>query len=362
MSNPSRRAPLILLLAFAAFTAVVRAAEPEVAEAPLTAREQAIVDRVDRLAKSMSGSSDLAIRILYSIDGLDEQPDKTWRFHEVVPLATLLDQGRGSTDPLVLDLLLWRCSVKGANCDRIDLATRWTQADTQNQLAWLALATAQRQAGDVEGSRETVVRASQASVWHDYYDDAIRRGARALPLDLTGPERLAALRMVFAKAGVVVAFEAMHTLGDSCKGAGPSRDTCAHILEAMARDGNMMALNVAVPYAARAALPLSTIANIQQKADAISWGMQRMYSGRIGSWDTVEVDDSPALRQSLRTIETRIDCGERGSVERFLADQHITEADAARARVASLSESLVARRLEMLKARDAREAELRGNI
>lgn len=148
-----------------------------------TAAEQAAQDAWERISIASRASADLRLRLLLSTDGL-EQRDGRMFTKATIPVATLVEQARGSTDPLTLDLLLKRCldPAAGKACDSLDVARRWTQADTQNQAAWIALARGQRDASDIDGAHLTFQRGARASTWHDHEEAAARliaaRGSR----------------------------------------------------------------------------------------------------------------------------------------------------------------------------------------
>lgn len=325
-------------------------ADVEDAVDALTPRERATAEQLDRIADGFSRSADPAVRILFSTNGLDQHADGTIRWHETVPVAELVDQARGSTDPLVLDLLLRRCSNDDAACDRLDLATRWAAADTQNQVAWLMLASIRQERKDPDGARATFLRAARASTWHDHYDDAIRRSAKALPADLSPPIRVAAFDMIFVRAGLVLPFVASHTLGDYCKERGAAREACATIVATMVRDADTLVdLIFAAPFAARAHVDPSVVAQYQQTSDAVRWGMTGMLATHPISTESPELDDSPALRERLRQMDFRIALGERRWAERYLTEQHVGEVEAAKRYVASLPESQLQRRTKSLQ-------------
>ncbi|MGI9024447.1 MAG: hypothetical protein ACR2GP_02505, partial [Burkholderiaceae bacterium] len=135
-----------------------------------------------RLVEAARKSADLRLRIVASIDGLEDR-DGVYSSHEVIPLETLVEQARGSTDPMVLSMLVGRCSesAKPPRCDTQDLAERWTVADTQNQKAWLTLAAVLQQKGDLPAARAAFERASRASTWHEHNDDIARVIAATIP-------------------------------------------------------------------------------------------------------------------------------------------------------------------------------------
>lgn len=142
----------------------------------------------DRFAESNRRSQNLRLRVLFSQGGLVEHNGGNY-FEELIPFDDLLEQARGSTDPLVLAILFDRCGRPRINassrCSPVDLARRWVAADMQNQIAWIALATVLTDAGDLEGARAAWTSAALASTFRDDFLEAARSIVRALPSDLT---------------------------------------------------------------------------------------------------------------------------------------------------------------------------------
>jgi hypothetical protein len=317
-----------------ALAMVALAAEPDNAERVATPREQALVDRVDAIVDAFSRSADPAVRILFSTNGLDQHTDGTFWLHEVVPTQALVEQARGSTDPLVLDALLhYRCDER-AGCDRLDLATRWTVVDAQNQVAWVALAGVKKARGDIDGARAAFVSAAGASTWHSHADDAARRIAAALPRDLSPPERYAALFATTGKGTLLVPLTELITLGGYCRDTPALREGCLKIIDTMARDGSLAELNHASPYAARALADETTVSKYRTKSDAFWWAASAWAEPLVAGAPT---EDTPTLHASLDRLDARVRLGERRCLEDTLRERRIDEADAARRHQAAIA-------------------------
>lgn len=189
-----------LLVAFAlCWAATTARAEPHAAEGVvivLTPAERSDFATVKAFLLDGSHASDARLRTFVGMSQVFLDED-VLPAAQRVPVDTLAEQARGSTDPMVLSLLIQMCGYDRLRprptCDPIALARQWTVADTQNQLAWLTLAGTLRWSGEHEAGRAAFLRAAQASIWHESYDDGSRLIAAAAPKAL-GPRARMALQ------------------------------------------------------------------------------------------------------------------------------------------------------------------------
>lgn len=116
-----------------------------------------------------------------------------------------------------------------------ELARRWADADTQNQVAWLTLARIRKARGDDGAARASFERAALASRWHDHYHDAARLLVGTLPRDLSLVERDVVVGESISQAGPVSLLDALETLGIYCEEGGAMREPCLRIVQTMVR-------------------------------------------------------------------------------------------------------------------------------
>ena len=307
---------------------------PDVADvAPADRAARAENERIEALA---ARSADLRMRILFSYD-FDPSIDGRLSVRESTSVETLIDQARGATDPLTLSLLLFRCDLvrQRAPCDRVDLARRWTLADTQNQVAWLTLATELHRAGDTDGAGAAFLRAARASTWRDPSVALPRLIASQLMADPIG---MASGDAVVYALGIAAATPApLHTISAACKGAPERQDACARIVETMARDGDsLMELSVAAAYAARSTLPSTTVEAARREADAAWWAMAAL----LPAYD----DGRPRDASGDARLRLQAELGERRFYRRMRENARISDAEAAKRYVATLSADGLANR------------------
>ena len=324
---------LLALFVLASSGGSVVAAEDE---DEITLSQRHDVARVEAVVQSFARSSDLRLRILFALDGMDRSGPRPKR-RETTSRDMLIDLARGSTDPLVLDLLSAYCRIAGAGqvpglpCDRVEVARRGTEADTQNQLAWLTLAEAERDAGRPDEAHAAFERAAGASSWHDQYNDAARVVISALPDDLSSQERSLLLTRAIVDASDILPLPQLHALGEFCKEF-TLHVPCGRIVETMVRDSQLLlTLNIAVPFASRARLPPETVMQYQRQVDACRYAISRLTGLTPDEEDPDHLPDVNRQRASL------LEVGERKTVERYLAANHIDESEAARLWVSSLS-------------------------
>ena len=323
--------PLLISLAFCASALTTHAAhaaeaDPSIDDTTLTAEEQAEADQWKRFVADSVKSSDLRLRILLSQGDL-VLSGKNYVWVGGIPVESLVEQARGSTDPLVLASLIARCEMgapKQPRCKVLDLARRWTMADTQNQLAWLTLASELKQHGDLEGARATFIRASEASIWHDNYGDGSRVLAHALPRAMPPLMRLYSLhRATNVSAIFTLGSSALSNLSRFCKDAA-LRKACLRIVDTMSRDAdNLMSLRVAAGLTEYNGAPEMIARARRQRADAIYWGAMMSYPRDISK------SDPTAVAAALNHAEQLIELGEIAVAQRNLTKSGISEAEAA---------------------------------
>ena len=103
----SRTIGTVSLLASLAFAGGAHAGDKValVPEGPSSVEGQVGIADWDRLVEAARNSADLRLRIVASIDGVEDSGG-VYFSHEVIPLETLVEQARGSTDPMVLSMLV----------------------------------------------------------------------------------------------------------------------------------------------------------------------------------------------------------------------------------------------------------------
>ncbi len=292
-----------------------------------TPRQQQAQDRFEALRERVGHSADLRLRIVHSFTiELVSVPSEAGPVfgpvtHESLSPAELYEQARGTTDPLALDLLLHRCEGTPERCDRVDLARRWTVADTQNPLAWLALADVLRSRGDDPEARDAFVRAALASHWHEHAWDVSRLVADAAPRDLPPLERLG-WTLHAATIGFAVVDTNLHTAYFYCREGGrvggPLREACLTIAATMMRDGDsLMTVLMAPKLAAAAGAADDVVGAYRQRADALYWAaLQTAPQPEAAS--PGDIDDAAAARL-LPALVAVVSASERARGERILA-------------------------------------------
>ena len=283
------------------------------------------------LLASALRSSDLRTRIVWSINGIEQRADGRWYSIETIPIATLVDQTRGSTDPVVLEAMTRRClaSIQPRHvCDPLSFALRWAAVDAENQRAWLAVASILRDRGELDSARAMFRRAALAPAWHESLADLARSLAAAIPPDLPAVQRNDALATTYAKASGTVASQSLVIINTSCKEA-QLRVPCERIIETMARDAeSLIAIRIAANMAERTALPSATIQAIRQRADAMQWAESLL----------VRDDSLPDVESGrARIVGSILASGELKALGDVLQQAGIDEREAARRYLASLT-------------------------
>ncbi len=326
------RRPSHTLLALLVASLLALSARPALAVAPC---EDATLHETLLAAGLRSG--DLRVRIAWSIDGIEQRAGGRWYSIETMPIATLVDQARGSTDPVVLQMMIPRCAASYHPrdvCDPMSFALRWTAVDAQNQRAWLAVSSLLRDRGEFEAARAMFRRAAEAPAWHESLSDLARSLVAALPTDLSAAQRLDAVLDTNSKAVSAVTFQALSVINASCKDAALQKP-CERIVETIARDAeSLLAIRMAASMAERTALPETTTRAIRQRADAMQWAAFMLLPVKTAG-DATSVG------------ETMLSVGERKALEDVLQRAGIDEREAARRYVSSLTPAQLASRKAM---------------
>ena len=110
----------ISLIATLATSFATFAAAPEIGITAVasTAQEDADEAAWNRFVTASARSSDLRLRVIFSVDGFEKR-NGGYYLHETIPLESLVDEARGSNDPLVLAMLAARCG-EAPNVQRCD--------------------------------------------------------------------------------------------------------------------------------------------------------------------------------------------------------------------------------------------------
>ena len=316
----------------AATTPQGRAAEPAATSSALSLQSAADDNVEDFLAQRYTAfenasrrSGDLRRRILFSLKVIDDE--QRLRVEEIIALADLIEAARGSTDPIVLQLLLDRCrdKIKHSRCDAVDLAQRWVVADAQNQLAWIELATVLEQAGDLRGSEEAWSRAGRASTFRDHYFPVVRIILHALPAD---PDPRVHFADLITAIGIGAAVRTDWPV-DTSKGCKSEarRPVCAWIADTVFRDGDsFMALLIAQDITRRTAQSEALAAARKQTVQALLWA-SLLQSEAIDP-DTIDFTDRAKLSAAIRVLEQLIERGAVAAHRDALREMHLSDAEA----------------------------------
>lgn len=272
-----------------------------------------------------SRSSDLRVRVVLS-------PFLAKPLGDVATIESLVEAARGSTDPLVLSTLVRWCGMAHAagQCDALALARRWTEADAQNQIAWLALGDVLRARGDVEASRDALVHAARASRWHPFDRDIAQLLRVSVPMPADPRRRLDALvRLRAMGIGRGGGSEAMQSLWAQCKDP-HLREPCTRILDVVMRDtDSLIALFLATKLSARLDLPDAIVRMREERADAVRYAVER--SSKDDGLDALELPSDPDRLEVLHErVAFEIARGEIEGADRTLKALGLSTADAAR--------------------------------
>lgn len=321
------RSRLVLCIALAVVGSTQAAAEPLAISTLPTPEQQTDKRLIERFFDDTLHSSNMRLRLMRGSSGdpsADDLSGKTF-----TPIDELADLTKGSTDPMVLALLIEPCNNDRLRpkptCDALDLATRLTVADTQNQVAWLSLSSTLRWRGDLSGSRAAFERAANASMWHEYFDDGSRVIAAAVPVGLSPRVRAATLQIALTTPmAQLLPHSALATLSFHCKD--PTLfDACVRIINTIARDsGSLLSSQIAIAVGKRTGIDASVIEMRTRSLDALRGASMRQFTR-----DWSEITDAAELEALIKRIERRIKLGEMASLRATLAECGLSEAAAA---------------------------------
>lgn len=318
---------LLVALMTSMLASPVVSADLDATPATASPQQRADGERLTRVFDEVLHSSNLRLRVMAG--SIHDPTDENDTGRTSTPIDALAESARGSTDPMVLAMLIGPCSnahlVPKPTCDAVDLAKRWTLADTQNQLAWLTLSSVLRTRGDSAGARAAVERASTASMWHEYYDEGLRVAAAAIPQELGARTRLMALQAAGAIVSVqLVPSDAMSSLWFHCKDPA-LREACARIADTIARDsGSLFSTHIALRVAQRVGTDAATVASRERADDALQGASVEHIPP-----DPTDIADPKEMTAEIARIERRIELGELPSMRAMLARSGMTEAAAA---------------------------------
>ena len=300
--------------------------EPDLSGRPLTAAEQADMAQLKHLLTESLNSSNMRIRVMV---GRTIDPTRENLRHPLTPIDTLAEQIRGSTDPMVLALMVDVCDDDRLRpkptCDAVDIATRWTVADAQNQVAWLTLASTLRMRGETAGEVQAFQRAARASTWHEFSDDVPRVVLNALPASLGPFGRVAVLQLALTSAAAyVLPNDALMELNRQCKNA-DLHDDCVRILDTIDHDdSSLVSKSIGVRIGKTAGYDLQTVADRTRKLDALYDAASR------SDWkELVDLTDPGEQTVGAETLRLRIALGEVAWARKLRVDSGLTESAAA---------------------------------
>ncbi len=280
--------------------------------------------RWEKFAAQNARSGDLRLQLLFG--------------RTTIALEQLVERARGSTDPLVLSTLSERCDAPVSTgkssaaasgettfigCDGVELARRWVAVDTENQLAWLTLATLLDRRGALDEARSTFMRAARASSYRTLYGEAARTILRIVPRDLSPSEQLAfaygIVRMQSAQP-----FPTFQPLFRTCK-LPDMRDACVHIADTMFRDSaTVIELFTATELSGRLDVERETVRYRTERFYAMRWLMRQGIAP-----DEPSIDDAAAIDRFVDDVEKRASRGELAWFREQFRRRGVSEAEAA---------------------------------
>jgi hypothetical protein len=274
-------------------------------------------------------SGDLRLRILFSQQMVFGTGGAV--FHDIIPLSALVESARGSTDPLVLELLLGRCSDLAhpdpSACDPVDLARRWTAVDAQNAVAWIELATVLEKAGDKDAADEAWDKAGRASTLRDFYYPLVRLVLAAYPVD---PDpRVRYLDLTYS-IGLVAAVPDrwMWDARTACKSQ-TLRTVCSRIADMAFRDGDAIhTVQAGRLLTAPTQQERGLRASRQQTEDALKWAMSHLEADTGNH--TLDATDLQAVVRVNQMLEDVVTRGDVTVARDELRSLHVSEAEGAR--------------------------------
>ncbi len=293
-------------------------------DAAATPQERAAEARWEKFAAQNARSGDLRLQLLFG--------------RNTIALEQLVERARGSTDPLVLSTLAERCDAPqstakrsapansettGVGCDGVELARRWVAVDTENQLAWLTLATLLDRRGALSEARATFTRAALASSYRTLYGEGARTILRIVPRDLKPIERLAFTYGIVRMQSVETLLT-FQPLFRTCK-LPEMRDACMHIADTMFRDSEtLLELVMATTLSARLDVERETVRHRMERSYAIRWLLtQGVFS------DEPSIDDVAAIDRFVSEVGKRASLGELVWLREVLRQRGVSESEAA---------------------------------
>ncbi len=280
--------------------------------------------RWEQFAAQNARSGDLRLHLLFG--------------RNTVALEQLVERARGSTDPLVLSILSERCDAPMStskksettpgetaftNCDGVELARRWVAVDTENQLAWLTLATLLDRRGALDEARSTFMRAARASSYRTLYGEAARTILRIVPRDLNPSERLA-FAYGIVRIQSAQPFPTFQPLFRTCR-LPDMRDACMHIADTMFRDSEtLIELFTATELSGRLDVERETIRYRIERFYAMRWLMRQGIAP-----DEPSIDDVAAIDRFVGDVEKRASLGELAWFREQFRRRGVSEAEAA---------------------------------
>jgi hypothetical protein len=318
------------------FTWAVISAIPSLAAAtdaptavPLQEVAEGVSQRRVEFEQTARQSSDLRLRILFS-QRMAPGPSDQY-IQDVTPLGALVDSARGSTDPLVLELLLGRCrsqsKADASICDPVDIARRWAAVDAQNAVPWIELASVLAKAGDEKAADEAWTKAARAATLRDSYYPIVRLLLSSFPADADPRVRYLDLTYAIGWAAAVPDMW-MWDVKTGCK-SDARRAACSSIADMAFRDGDAI-------HAVQAGRLLTTQtkqeqwlrASRQQTEEALQWALSRLDVDT--GYGTLDATDLQAVVKLNRMIEDRVAHGDVTAARNELHSLHVSEAEGAK--------------------------------
>jgi len=272
-------------------------------------------------------SGDLQLRILFAQRISDADPAGAGK--DAIPLATLIDNAKGSSDPLVLQLLLDRCrdQPKTPACDPVDLARRWVAADAQNVVGWIELAAVLDRSGDEQGADDAWTRAGRASTFRDP-GNAV---ARKLWAQFADGDDLQERYLDLVYVTGVTAAVMQPWLMDAKIGCRREarRSACASVADVAFRDADSIAgLQFARLLTAQSGGPEWLRRSRQQSEEALQWA--RLHALRDGDFDEIASLDDETLASVDRTMQKLVEKGDLAVARDELRERRVSDAEGAK--------------------------------
>ena len=315
------RVALIASLSIASHAGEPSGVLPDAAAA--TPQGRAAEARWEKFAAQNARSGDMRLQLLFG--------------RSTITLEQFVERARGSTDPLVLSILSERCdapmstnkksetapATTSTDCDGVELARRWVAVDTENQLAWLTLATLLDRRGALDEARSTFMRAARASSYRTLYGEAARTILRIVPRDLNPSERLS-FAYGIVRVQSAVPFPTFQPLIRTCK-LTEMRDACMRIADIMFRDcESLIELFTATELSGRLGVERETARYRIERFYALRWLMRQGIAP-----DEPSIDDAATIDRFVGDLEKRASLGELAWFRDLLRQRGVSEAEAA---------------------------------